>query len=191
MSLLLVSIALMVPALGQDTGRATQGKDGTMPMVKLDGNWTVTYAEMDGKKIDTKSYTQVTIRGNTVTCKCDGKEHSWRLEFGPHNLIRCAEQIDGKTTTTDSKLEPGSKGHHTHHGVYIASQEFFCLSMNKGHDHRNFTSGAEQGGRQGEEQRQAQPQPGAGPRFGSNHQPHGAHFVLILQRSGTSAPTRP
>jgi len=174
MKALLLTVALAFPVLAQDPSQPQGKGNQNLPAVKLDGEWTVTYAEMDGKKIDTKGITQVMIKNDVVTCKHEGVEKSWRLQFGPHHMVRCTEQIDGKSSV--------DKTQHTHHGMYIASQEYFCLSMNKGMDQRNFTTGQ---GREDAPQKERNPQAGTQQqRFGETT-PTGANFVLILHR-GTS-----
>ena len=160
-------------------------KDNAKPaMQKLDGDWTVTYIEVDGKKLEGKEFTQVTIKNNVVTCKHDGKEKSWRLEFGPHNMVRCTAQIDGKTISeaTKEKRDPSDKSECTHFGHYIASQEYFCLCMNKGRDQRSVTGTEPREGEQPKGER------GSTPRFGEQGA-YGAHFVLILHRSGSTTPS--
>jgi hypothetical protein len=131
---------------------------------------------MDGKKQENKDFGTITIKGNLVTCRHDGKEKSWKLDFGPHHMIRCTETIDGKTTTVQGEKVEAGKGMHTHHGVYVAGQDYFCVAMNKGLDHRT-SSGT--GNTREAQQRQ--------PEFGQAAQgPREANFVLILRRSGTS-----
>lgn len=180
MNLLLISIALVIPTFVQTPNQPQRGKsDDKMSVQKLDGAWTVTYAEKDGKKLDIKSFTEVTIKNNVATCRHEGKEKSWRMEFGPHNMIRCTEMIEGKPSLElpQEKRDVNEKGFHTHYGVYIASPDFFCLGLNKGTDHRNFTATERREG----EARAAQP--GAMPRFGEQGA-MGSHFVVILHRVG-------
>jgi hypothetical protein len=152
------------------------GTDKESKTVKLDGEWTVVYIEIDGKAPEKKGSGVVTIKNNVATCKHDGKEMSWKLEFGPHHMVRCTELVDGKTTSTSSD----TKATHTHHGVYIASQDYFTIGMMKGMDRR--FAGANQGG-QGQRERES---------FGPTMQPRESHFVLILRRAGTtgSAPAK-
>jgi len=214
---------------GQPRDNAQQGH---MTPIKLDGEWTVAYAEMDGKKLEGKGFTQVMVRGNVITCKHDGKEKSWRLDFGPHNMVRCTELWDGKSTgsstssqgttgqgttgqgqaqgTTGQGQGQGSstQGTYTHHGVYIASQEYFCLSMHKGRDMRMGTADGLGGQGQGGQARQdqagqagggqaGQGQAGQGQagqqrgqnQFGGTNGAHGSAFVLILHRSGSTGST--
>jgi hypothetical protein len=167
MNMLLVSLALALPSFQFVAAQPSKDRtDDKRPVTKLDGDWTITYAEMDGKKIEGKAFTHVTIKDNVVTCTHDGKERQWKLQFGPHHMVRCTELIDGKVTATD-KGATTDKAHHSHHGVYIASQEFFCLCMEKGRDHRTFGEG------------------GTGGRFDEHQGAHSAPFVLILHRGST------
>jgi len=149
----------------------TGQSDGKAPVVKLDGDWKVVYAEMAGKIADNKNFANIKIKNNVVTCKHEGKEKTFRLEFGPHHMIRCTMQEGERTITqpTEQRVPP------THHGVYIASQEYFCLSLNKGPD-RRF------GNREDAKERLALPR---APESWEGHQPHGCDLVIILQRAGT------
>jgi hypothetical protein len=175
-------------ANGQTSTQAqpNQQKGERGQAIKLDGEWTVQYMEIDGKAVENKSVANVTIKNNVVTCRHDGKEKTYRLEFGPHHMVRCTEQVDGKTTSDPGdKRDSSGKGYHSHHGIYIASQEFFCLSMNKGMDRRSFTSDSTerpQPGKQNPQPGNAQPAQG----FGADQTPYACSFVLILRRSGTT-----
>jgi uncharacterized protein (TIGR03000 family) len=152
---------------------ANQPQAGKMPSVKLDGEWTAVYVEMDAKKVENKNFANVSIKNNVVTCRMDGKEKTYRLDFGPHHMVRCTEQ-GGEKGTTDSTQKQGA---HTHHGVYVASQEYLSLGLSKGIDRRSNASstgekeGAGQAGAAGRWQGQ-----GA---FGSD-------MVIILRRGGAS-----
>jgi hypothetical protein len=185
----LLTVVVLLMSYATVSAQAPQGsnqpKGERSQPVKLDGEWTVQYAEMDGKVIENRSVTNVTIKNNTVTCKHDGKEKTWRLEFGPHHMVRCVEQIEGKTTSdTGDKRQPDAKGHHSHHGVYIASQEYFCLCMNKGMDRRpSATSGTERPNGGVPPAQPRQPAPGFG---NGEHGPMSSAFVLILRRNSTA-----
>jgi len=249
MNCLLLSAVLVFPALAQESAQPAQGlnqgqgaNQAKMPMIKLDGQWTAVYVEMDGRKIENKDFTNVTIKNNVVTCRHEGKEKSWKLEFGPHHMIRSTEMSGSATATSSesgqsstqgaSNTQQGnraqqgnstqqgsstqggsSKGMHTHHGVYIASQEYFCLSMHKGMDRRGFGAGAgternqsgttgngttgreqstekNQSGTTGREQGNDRNQAGGAGAYGHfQGQPHGSGLVIILQRSGSSSTT--
>jgi hypothetical protein len=151
---------------------------------KIEGQWQVAYIEMDGKKIEDKDFGNVTIRGNVLTCKHDGKEKSWKLEFGPHQRVRAEE-----TTVKDAAVRtppeapatasPASSDVHSH-GVYIAAKDYLCFSMMKG---RDITGGA------GREPGATPNQPDRGGAT-SDHGASGSHFVLILHRTSYRATTR-
>ncbi len=181
MTSFLLSIALMAPTIGQPATPQPRGNiDEKMPVQKIDGDWMVVYAEKDGKKLEGKGFTEVTIKNNVVTCRHEGKEESWKMDFGPHNMIRCTEMINGKVNPelTQDKRDTNEKGYHTHYGVYIASPDYFCLSLNKGRDRRSFSSTETSTGERG-----AAIQAGNMQRFGQ--EPHASHFVVVLRRTGT------
>jgi len=187
MYLLLTSMILAIPTLMQERQPAPAQGGEKLPIVNLDGTWTVTYAEMEGKKPDIKGFTQLTIKDNVVTCRHEGKEKSWRLQFGPHHMVRCTEIIDGKQSPDFSKDlgNPADKNYHTHHGVYIASQDYFCLCLHKGRDQRLNLPTERRGADQGAPQPQPQPPM---VRFGE-HGPHAGQLVLILHRASGTQPS--
>jgi len=187
MYLLWTSVILTIPMFIQDRQPVPTETGGKLPTIKLDGDWTVVHVEMDGKKLDNKGFTQVTIKDNIVTCLHDGKEKSWRLQFGPHHFVRCTEMSGGKPATDVAKDlgDPTDKTYHTHHGVYVASQDYFCLALHKGRDRRAFNPTERRDGDQGKTPAdQGKPQPDMMQRFGE-FGPHVDHFVLILHRSGS------
>jgi len=164
---------------GQAQGQQPQGQANQNQQAQnLNGEWTVEYAEMDGKKIEKSGFTQVTINNNVITCRHDGKVKSWKLEFGPHHMVRCLEQVDGKATgeVQGQPRETSGQAHHSHHGVYIASPEYFCVSLDKGWDNRQFGFEKRDGEKGG--------QPAGMFRFGE-HGPQMSGFVLILHRNET------
>jgi len=135
-------------------GQTGTGQYGHGESRKIEGQWQVVYVEMDGKKIENKDFASVTIQNNKLTCRHDGKEKSWTLEFGPHHQVRAEETTSGTTTgTTTSGAAAGQTGksattgnatsgtanttgardRHSH-GVYIASKEYLAFSMNHGPD---------------------------------------------------------
>jgi uncharacterized protein (TIGR03067 family) len=179
MNYLLLSVVLAISPM---QAQAQPGKDneGKRQDQKIDGEWTTVHVEIDGKRVENKQFTKVNIKNNVVTCQHDGKEKSWKLSFGPHNMIQATE-----VTTSGAATDPSGKGSQTHFGVYIASNDYFCVCMNKGMDRRPGIGNLPAKGdlpRPG-----AQPvQPGAGIRF-EGHQPHSSDLVIILRRSGVAA----
>jgi uncharacterized protein (TIGR03000 family) len=160
-------------ATPSQTGR----DDEKMPLLKLDGTWTAVYVEMDGKKVDNKDFTNVTIKNNVVTCRHNGKEKTFRMEFGPHHMIRCTQQSGDNAITEPTEQRVA----HTHHGVYVASHDYFCVSLNKGMDRR---FGGSAGARDDGKGREAQP---TAPERWEGHGPYGAGMVIILRRAGTAS----
>jgi len=175
------------------------------PAIRLDGQWTVVYAEKDGKKAGDKDYGVVTIKNNVVTCQHEGKERSWRLEFGPMHQIRCTEQVAGRGASSEEQ-EVAQAGH-TDLGVYVASQEYFAVSLNNvPADGRPAAIPPAPPGAVQQRPPQAQPpqaqppqrppqqaQPQAQqqpnqPQQAVANGPRGANFVLILKRSGSTNP---
>jgi len=200
--------AALAQAPTQQAGQSSTQQQGQQ-MRKLDGQWEVVYVEMDGKKIEDKNFGNVTIQNNKVTCRHDGKEKSWQLEFGPHHRIRAEE-----TTQQAASTQTGSGQRDRHsHGVYIASQDFLCFSMNHGRDTTGGTGrepGATSSGLGSGTQGQGTGNQGTGNQgtgnqgagagnqgagqggAGSSREfgPYGSEFVLILRRSGSSQGTQ-
>jgi hypothetical protein len=88
---LLLATLLVVP---QDT--QTRGQTMTSPLT--DGQWTIVYAEFDGKRADTGTQGSVQVQGNMVTYMHDGKQCRVRLEFGPNNTVRAIKLDSGDKT---------------------------------------------------------------------------------------------
>lgn len=96
---------------------------------KIDGRWSVIYVEIDGKKLTDKEFSDVTIKEGLVTCKHNGKQRTWRMEFGPMHMVKCTDITD--TATTPDKGQTPPMVAPAFHGVYVASQEYLCFSLNK------------------------------------------------------------
>ncbi len=138
------------------TGRPGIGGAQGQGMASLDGQWTVVCAEKNGQKIDHINHKTVQIRGNTVTFyDPQNKEMQVRLEFGPHETVRCygLHQVQGgKTGATGGGIrEPGAAGQGTagqggigqgaagqggiagkqqfHTGVYVLTKDYLCIAM--------------------------------------------------------------
>jgi hypothetical protein len=151
-------------------------------MLKLDGKWNVVYAEVHGAEIDGNRFSQATMKGNVVTYRRDGKETSWHIEFGCHQMVRCVEKIDGKTTRDSGGTDQNTDESvcHSDHGVCIASQQYPCLCLNEGKDRRNYATRASREGREVPSELAV-----SLTKF-DDHGGHGAQFILFLHRSGHS-----
>jgi len=154
----------LVVAVSLGQANANNSTTAQLESRKLDGQWDVVYIEMDNKNIEKKDFGNVTISGNKLTCRHDGKEKSWTLEFGPHHQIRTEE-----TTSTSTKAED----RHCH-GVYIASKDYLCFSMNHGRD--DTTAAGRTTGNANTTTTST-----------TDHNAYGSHFVMILRRAGSTA----
>jgi len=201
-----------------NTGQAGVGQYGHGESRKIDGQWQVVYIEMDGKKTENKDFANVTITNNKLTCRHDGKEKSWTLEFGPHHQVRAEETTAGTTPgattsgkdagaqgTSGNSTTSGSRDRHSH-GVYIASKEYLCFSMNHGPDTTGGTgrspgaTSTAPGSVNQNNQNKSGNQTTTGDRnttnnagatsASSDHGAYGSHFVLILKRADGSGAGR-
>ncbi len=183
---------------GQSRPDQDRAVDSRHQDVSLDGQWTVVYVEKEGKPQEIKSAQQVTIRDNTVTCTMDGKQHSWKLEFLPRHMLVCTNSSSDRTAISAEK--PGNQASSNflegdkHHGVYIASKEFFCVSLSKGpampETGRSSPAGADAARQPGQPIQQGQAgQPGVVGGIGMD-KPHGGQFVLILRKSDSTESPR-
>ena len=180
----LLTIALTVPVIAQEKGPSPKTPppkvmlDEFLPRRHLDGDWLVVNVEFNGKTVESKGFTQVNIKNNHVTCRHDGREYSWRLEFGPHNTVRCVERIDGKTTS-DLLQDKGNgiQALSTHHGVYIVSRQYFCLELKEGIDARVSTTPERP-----DAVKDGTPKKELPPRLGEKRPQGTQHLVIILQR---------
>jgi hypothetical protein len=154
-------LLIAVLALGADAG----GEEAA-PAPKLDGKWLIVYAEEGGRRKNAWEQKQGTFQGNTLTYSEEGKEHTIKLMFGPHQTVK-ATMLDGEAGTGD------------HSGVYIAAQDYFCLSLGGGSG-----KAAKAPGGAGEAKEGAAAEKGKGQSSGS--------FILILrrQRAGAGGGTR-
>jgi hypothetical protein len=200
-ALALVLALTALPASGQPPPLPGGKEQPVLPKVipqDIDGQWTVVYVEIEGKKFTDKEFTNVTIKENVLRCKHDGKDKSFRLEFGPYNTVKCSEIL---AKTREDNPNPGIKGKdsatpgmQTHVGVYIASQEYLCFAMNKRNlgelkkpkdiglvDRRN-TEDAPLA-----EYVQLEPVAGGGPAAGMASR---SGFVMILRRTTALAPDK-
>jgi hypothetical protein len=149
MSPLLLAVAL---AVGADEGR---GDAAGRPHVE--GRWLIVYAEEGGRRNNAWEQRQATVQGNTLSYSDEGKMHSVRLTFGPHQTLRASFEGGERS---------GGNGGGEHAGVYIAGQDYLCISLTGG-------EGRGEGRREGRGERA-----GAGGERGHSS----GHFILILRR---------
>lgn len=145
---------------------------------EINGSWNVVYVEMEGKKGKEKGFAEVMIKNNVLTCKHDGQVKSWRLDFMPNQQVRTTELNQGANPSANqnqnqnnqeetnrqvqanenNNAQQGSKGQmgRTAQGVYVASNEYLCLSL-------NHTQGSAKG-----ENRQGRDETGSGRTIGQS-----------------------
>jgi len=158
---LLGTTLLVGSALSREADRPREGdrpaREGQANAPRIDGDWTVVYAEKDGKKLEDRSLTQVTIRNGVLTCQHDGKARSWRLTFQPRHML-WATELSG--TGAEEKEKPRDKAPErrdregrapdtarpidaaaVRQGVYIASPEYLCIALDQIRDRRGPAPG--------------------------------------------------
>ncbi len=86
----------------------------------LEGKWLIVYVEEGGKRNATWEQQVATVKGDSLTYSKEGDDRSLKLSFGPNQTAKVAAS-SGKGP---DKLAADMKG------VYIASQDYFCLSLN-------------------------------------------------------------
>ena len=93
---------------------------GADPAPKVDGKWLIVYAEENGRRNNSWENRQATVSGGKLSYAAEGgKEQSLELKFG-----------DGQTVKATAKGGEGGAAAGSHSGVYIASQDYLCLSLN-------------------------------------------------------------
>jgi hypothetical protein len=88
---------------------------------KLDGKWLIVYAEENGRRNNSWEQRQATIEGTTLSYKEDTKDQSLALTFGPHQTLKASFKGEKDGDKKDAFS-----------GVYIAGQDYLCISLNKG-----------------------------------------------------------
>jgi hypothetical protein len=169
----------------------------------MDGQWTVVYREKDGKKSDLGKDNMVTIRDHTVSWTEDGKEHKIKVQFGPMQTFTSTPVEGAKGTTERTPAEErgtdrrpvGDRGtgaearsdEGSHHGVYILSHEFLCISSNDMTAQQGAGRRTDTGTRPAAGETPTRPQAGRGAgATGLVDQPQIPSFVLILKKASSS-----
>jgi len=120
--------------------KANPAREGQANALRIDGDWTVVYASMDGKRLEDKSMSNVSIRNGVLTCKHDGKDRSWRLTFQPGHMVWAAETAGAGKAEKGTETRDREKGTQearpvnvsdVRTGVYIASPDYLCLGLDR------------------------------------------------------------
>jgi hypothetical protein len=125
----LLACAAALPTLAQQRGGRLPQAEEKLTSQKIDGAWTVVYAESDGKKLADKSVTDVAIKDSLLRYKRDGKEVAWRLDFGPNHTVKAIDATG--TQATQGTAEQPAVTTQMRVGVYIASPEYLCFALNR------------------------------------------------------------
>lgn len=106
-----VLFVMVVVALALVSGAAA-GDDAPM----LDGKWLIVYAEEGGRRNNAWEQRVAVLQGDTLSYQAEQKRRSLQLKLGPNQTLSAAVQD-----------EEGSS--RKHQGVYIAAQDYLCLSL--------------------------------------------------------------
>jgi hypothetical protein len=101
------------------TSSAAPAADADAP--KVEGKWLIAYAEEGGRRNNAWEAKVATVSDGTLTYERDGKRNTLKLTFGPHETVKAVLDKEGD----DEGVKKGNYG-----GVYIAGQDYFCLSLN-------------------------------------------------------------
>jgi hypothetical protein len=82
----------------------------------IDGKWLIVYVEEGGKRNATWEQQVATVKGDTLSYSKEGDERKLTLSFGANQTVK----VSGA----------GAKGSGEMSGVYIASKDYLCLSLN-------------------------------------------------------------
>ncbi len=83
----------------------------------LNGGWLIVYAEEKGRRIQKWEQLKATVKDGALTYERDGKDFTISLKFGPGQTLKA---------TTGGKDEAAAEG------VYIAGQDYLCVSLTGG-----------------------------------------------------------
>jgi hypothetical protein len=85
---------------------------------KLDGKWLIVYAEEGGRRNNSWETQVATVSGETLSYEAGGKKYSLQMKFGPNQTLKATVSgSEGKDKAAQS-------------GVYIAGQDYLCISLN-------------------------------------------------------------
>lgn len=94
----------------------TLGAEPTAP--DIEGKWLIVYAEEGSRRNTTWEQKVATAKGDMLSYSKEGEDRSLKLTFGANQTVKAALSVGDKAS--DKSLS----------GVYIAGQDYLCLSMN-------------------------------------------------------------
>ena len=86
----------------------------------VEGKWLIVYAEEGGRRNTTWEQQVATLKGDTLSYSKEGEERSLRLKFGADQKLTASLSVGGKAAAEGKSLD----------GVFIAGQDYLCLSLN-------------------------------------------------------------
>ena len=169
------AVLLLLPGPTQLRGTPVQKAEDQPTSHKIDGAWSVVYAESGGKELTAKSVTNVAIKDGVLRYQRDGKDQAWRLEFGANQTVK-AIPLGEKAAAVTTQMKVG---------VYIASPQYLCFALNRWTTDTKLPKAIGNGNEldQDEELQPVYFQDRALPAGGQDKmRPMGSDFVLILRR---------
>ena len=85
----------------------------------LEGKWLIVYAEEGSKRNSTWEQRVATLKGDMLSYSKDGDDRALKLTFGADQTVKATVPTAGR----DVVPKPLT-------GVYIAAQDYLCLSLN-------------------------------------------------------------
>jgi hypothetical protein len=98
---------------------------------KLEGKWLIVYAEEGGRRNNAWEQQQAKFKDGTLVYAQEGKEQAIKVTFGPHNTLKAMVSGSTKGKKEDVSKEEAGGESRAYTGVYIAGQDYFCLSLDK------------------------------------------------------------
>jgi len=106
------------------TASAGRTRAGEADKPALDGKWLIVYAEEGGRRNNAWEQRVATVKGNTLSYEAEEKQRSMQLTLGPNQTV--SAKVEGKA----------------HKGVYIAGQDYLCISLVTGAKKKGAETGA-------------------------------------------------
>jgi hypothetical protein len=88
----------------------------------IEGKWLIVYAEEGSRRNTTWEQKVATAKGDSLSYSKEGEDRAIKLTFGAGQTVKGELSIGGKVSEEGKSLS----------GVYIAGQDYMCLSLNPG-----------------------------------------------------------
>src|SRR5262249_29100461 len=104
------------------TGAVSVAADEKVTPPDIEGKWLIVYVEENSNRNATWEQQVATVKGDTLSYSKEGDDRSLKLTFGSNQTV--------KVTAAAGKDGKDGKGGGEMSGVYIAGQDYLCLSLN-------------------------------------------------------------